>query len=170
MGCDLSLESVLRIRIFYIRIGIRIQHFDNIRIRIRIQKSQYQKNTKCTKGCQQAVSNRLGTQKSHHCNPHFMTIPMIGHNPYFRLTVNILYFLILQTFAHLGCRQAVRNRLDTQKSHHCDPHLMPIPMIGHNPYFRLTVNILYFSDFANICTLRLSTGCQQQVRHTKVTS
>jgi len=43
-------------------------------------------------------------------------------------------------------------------------------MIGHNPYFRLMVNILFFWDFANICWLRLPTGCQQQVRYTKVTS
>jgi hypothetical protein len=33
-----AFQAVLRIRIFYIRIRIRIQHFDNIRIRI--QKSQ----------------------------------------------------------------------------------------------------------------------------------
>ena len=41
----------------------------------------------------------------------------------------------------------IRNRLDTQKSHNFDPHFMTIPMSGHNPYFRLTVNILYFLWF-----------------------
>jgi len=131
-----------------------------------------------------------------------MTIPRSGHNPFFRLMVNISYFcdfaiicalrlptgcqqqvrhtkatslrssfhddsnewsqpilltnggtfcifVILQTFARLGCRQAVSNRLDTKKSNQCDPHFMTIPMSGHNPYFRLTVNILYFLSLCN---------------------
>jgi len=37
---DFHCSPVLRIRIFYTRIRIRIQHFDNTGIRIRIQKSQ----------------------------------------------------------------------------------------------------------------------------------
>jgi len=99
-----------------------------------------------------------------------MTIQMIGHNPYFQTTVNILYFCDFANICVHRPPTAVTNRLDTQKSHHCDPHFMTIPMSGHNPYFRLTVNNFYFCDFANICLLKLPTGCQKQVRHTNVTS
>jgi len=95
--------------------------------------------------CRQAVSNGLDTQKSHHCDSSFhddsneWSQPILSTNG-----KHFVLFVILQTFALLGCRQVVSNGLDTQKSHHRDPYFMTIPMSGHNPYFRLTVNILYF--------------------------
>jgi hypothetical protein len=37
--------------------------------------------------------------------------------------------------------------LKTQKLYHCDPHFKTISKIGHNPYFRPTVKILFFGGF-----------------------
>ena len=44
------------------------------------------------RGCRQAVSYELETQKLYLCNPHFRTIPKIGHNQYFQPTVKISFF------------------------------------------------------------------------------
>ena len=37
--------------------------------------------------------------------------------------------------------------VEKQKLYHCDPHFKTIPKLGHNPYFRPTVNILFFGGF-----------------------
>ena len=56
------------------------------------------------------TKKEMNLQKDPDLISQFKTIPKIGYNPYFRLTVKILYFWDLQTFARLGCPQAVSNR------------------------------------------------------------
>ena len=90
-----------------------------------------------------------------------MTIPMSGHNPIFSTnSEHFVFFVILQTFARLSCRQAVSNGLDTQKSHHCNPYLNDDSNEWSQPI--LSTNGEHFVLFVILQTFaRL--GCRQTV-------